>query len=175
MFYLFFQKAENNSNPWSIEMAKAFLKYCCSNCEYNTREAQDFSNHVKSNHFTSSMHFQIEMEKPLEKTKSRDQPKIGNCVVPNCMTKKSFKFFKFPKEQNRRNEWLHLCGLKMVSDNDRVCADHFDENDFFVDLKRSADPCLNLNIPKHDIDKPFFNNVNNGTVVTNVYSKFLSS
>ena len=34
---------QNHSNPWSIENAEKYLKYCCPECIFNTKDFQDFS------------------------------------------------------------------------------------------------------------------------------------
>ena len=67
----------------------------------------------------------------------------GNCVVPNCARLNSFGFFTFPKQQEKHDVWLQLCGLKAVQKEDTICADHFMSNDFC--LKANAYPSLHLN------------------------------
>ena len=41
---------QNHSNPWSIENAEKYLKYCCPECIFNTKDFQDFSKHFSENH-----------------------------------------------------------------------------------------------------------------------------
>ena len=38
------------SNPWSVEDASAFLKYCCPECDYQILNIQLFSDHALKNH-----------------------------------------------------------------------------------------------------------------------------
>ena len=147
---------ENDPNPWLMENAEAFLKYCCSNCEFSTKDVKDFSNHVAKYHSSSNMLFQNKskrIRKSMSITRGSDEYtnivrklRIGKCSVPNCEVKKSFRFFKFPKQQEKLDSWLQLCGLTMVQNEDRICADHFNHSDFYVDLKGNACPSLNLNI-----------------------------
>ena len=51
-------KTEDNiSNPYLIENAESYLKYCCLECEYNSKDVHDFSIHVSKSHFTKNMTF----------------------------------------------------------------------------------------------------------------------
>ena len=159
----------DDPNPWLMENAEAFLKYCCSNCEFSTKDVKDFSNHVATYHFSSNMLFQNKakrIRKSMSITRGSNEYtnivrklRIGKCSVPNCDVKKSFRFFKFPKQQEKLDSWLQLCGLTMVQNEDRICADHFNHSDFYVDLKGNACPSLNLNIAQRQ-EIP-----NTGTVV----------
>ena len=45
----------NADNPWSVDHASAFLKYCCPECDYKSKKIQDFSKHVSKNHFSSNI------------------------------------------------------------------------------------------------------------------------
>ena len=158
---------ENDINPWFIENAETFLKYCCSNCNFSSKDLRDFSKHVSSNHFTSNMFFQTNTDTEVKETlgKSLKKSKKGKCVVPNCTVEKSFGFFKFPKQQEKLDSWLELCGLKMVQKEDRICADHFDNSDFC--LKSSANPSLNLNTSNRKTNAV---SPTKGTVVAKVFS-----
>ena len=42
------------TNPWFVEDASAFLKYCCPECDYNDSDLKVFSNHALENHERSS-------------------------------------------------------------------------------------------------------------------------
>ena len=136
------------SNPWLIENAKRFLKYCCPECEFNSKSIYDFSMHVSENHYTANMFYQSNTETfPKENIEkifihSLEKAEHGKCVVPNCDKQKSFRFFKFPKQQEKFDNWLTLCGLNTVKKEDRICADHFMKSDFC--LRPSACPSLNL-------------------------------
>ena len=144
------KREKNDSNPWLIENAEEFLKYCCANCDFNSKDLQDFSNHVSANHFTSNLFFQGKVNKQVKRTIAKPfnfkKLEKGKCVVPNCTVVESFGFFKFPKEAEKHYSWLKLCGLPVVKENDRICANHFTESDFCVYVKRMAYPSLNLNI-----------------------------
>ena len=41
------------NNPWSVEDASAFLKYCCPECDYQILNLQMFSDHALENHAKS--------------------------------------------------------------------------------------------------------------------------
>ena len=45
------------SNPWSVEDASVFLKYCCPECDYQIIDFQLFSDHALENHSKSSALF----------------------------------------------------------------------------------------------------------------------
>ena len=145
-------KDENNSNPWLIENAESFLKYCCTDCDFKSTYVQEFSKHVSMNHYTSHLFFQTEIKDPVKKKILKNNEEVGTCVVPNCNIKKSHKFFKFPKQQQKYDYWLQLCGLKMIKEEDRICASHFAESDFYLELKRSAHPSLNLNLYESEVN-----------------------
>ena len=44
-----------DENPWLIENAETFLKYCCPECDYKSKKIQAFSKHVSKNHFSSNL------------------------------------------------------------------------------------------------------------------------
>ena len=44
-----------DENPWLIENAETFLKYCCPECDYKSKKIQAFSKHVSKNHFSSNI------------------------------------------------------------------------------------------------------------------------
>ena len=44
-----------DENPWLIENAETFLKYCCPECDYKSKKIQNFSKHVSKNHFSSNL------------------------------------------------------------------------------------------------------------------------
>ena len=102
------------------------------------------------NHYTSNLFFQTEIEKAVKKRIFKNSQEVGICVVPNCNVKNPHTFFKFPKQKH--DYWLQLCGLKMIKEEDKICAGHFDESDFCIDLKQSAHPSLNLNICESEVN-----------------------
>ena len=44
-------------NPWSVDNASVFLKYCCPECDYNNVSLKVFSHHALENHAKSSTLF----------------------------------------------------------------------------------------------------------------------
>ena len=145
-------KEEKDSNPWLIENAESYLKYCCTECDFRSTYVQDFSKHVSMNHYTSNLFFQTEIEKAVKKRILKNKKEVGTCILPNCNVKNPHTFFKFPKEQQKRDYWLQLCSLNMIKEEDRICAGHFNESDFCIDLKQSAQPSLNLNICESEVN-----------------------
>ena len=47
------------NNPWSVEDASAFLKYCCPECDYQILNLEMFSRHALQNHVKSKEMFRI--------------------------------------------------------------------------------------------------------------------
>ena len=47
-------------NPWSVEDASAFLRYCCPECDYQILNLEMFSGHAIQNHVKSKELFSIE-------------------------------------------------------------------------------------------------------------------
>ena len=41
---------EHINNPWTVEDASAFLKYCCPECDYQILNLQMFTDHALQNH-----------------------------------------------------------------------------------------------------------------------------
>ena len=142
------------SIPWLVENAEMYLKYCCPECLFITKDLQDFSRHFSENHVTKNSIENSHSSKSNQNTSYNDfiKSESGNCVVPHCDTLKSFGFFKFPQKQERYDLWLQLCGLETVQEEDKICAYHFLRSDFC--LKKSAYPSLNLNIGNRN-DKQF--------------------
>jgi hypothetical protein len=52
----------NYDNPWSVDNASAFLKYCCPECEYRNGTLNSFVNHALQNH-ENAIAFFSEFEK----------------------------------------------------------------------------------------------------------------
>ena len=48
-------KVEENmdSNPWSVEDATVFLKYCCPECDFQVLNLRLFASHALENHVRS--------------------------------------------------------------------------------------------------------------------------
>ena len=47
----------NGDNPWSVEHASAFLKYCCPECEYKNGTLKSFEDHALQNHENAKVLF----------------------------------------------------------------------------------------------------------------------
>ena len=45
------------NNPWSVEDASAFLKYCCPECDYSNKNLPSFSKHALKNHVLANTLF----------------------------------------------------------------------------------------------------------------------
>ena len=68
------EKDDFENNPWSVEDASVFLKYCCPECEYQILNYDMFSYHALENHIKSKALFeQIE-----EKEQSNIKPEVLN-------------------------------------------------------------------------------------------------
>ena len=39
-----------DDNPWSVDNASAFLKYCCPECEFSNQTLKIFTDHAVENH-----------------------------------------------------------------------------------------------------------------------------
>ena len=48
---------ELSNNPWSVDDASVFLKFCCPECDYQIAELQIFSDHAVRNHKKSTVLF----------------------------------------------------------------------------------------------------------------------
>ena len=53
------ERVEKN-NPWSVEDATVFLKYCCPECEYSHQNLNSFTSHALENHDKAKMLFTLE-------------------------------------------------------------------------------------------------------------------
>ena len=51
------KKEDFDTNPWSVDDASVFLKYCCPECNYNDGSLKVFSHHALENHVRSSILF----------------------------------------------------------------------------------------------------------------------
>jgi hypothetical protein len=56
----------NDNNPWSVEHASAFLKYCCPECEYNNGTFKSFKDHAFQNHENAKVFFTNEEHQNLQ-------------------------------------------------------------------------------------------------------------
>ena len=48
---------ELSNNPWSVDDASVFLKFCCPECDYQIAVLQNFSDHAVRNHTKSIVLF----------------------------------------------------------------------------------------------------------------------
>ena len=56
----------NDDNPWFVEHASAFLKYCCPECEYKNGTLKSFANHALQNHENAKVLFANEEHQYLQ-------------------------------------------------------------------------------------------------------------
>ena len=56
----------NDYNPWYVENASAFLKYCCPECEYKNGTLKSFEDHAFQNHENARILFPYEKHKKGE-------------------------------------------------------------------------------------------------------------
>ena len=52
-----------SNNPWCVDDATAFLKFCCPECDYQIPDLQMFSDHAVDNHMKSTALFGAEKVK----------------------------------------------------------------------------------------------------------------
>ena len=52
------------NNPWSVEDASYFLKYCCPECDYQVLNFEMFSCHALQNHAKSKVLFEVGINVP---------------------------------------------------------------------------------------------------------------
>ena len=45
------------TNPWAVEDASVFLKFCCPECDFQIPDLQMFSDHAVDNHIRSTVLF----------------------------------------------------------------------------------------------------------------------
>merc|ERR550519_2613879 len=51
------KKEDSDGNPWAVNDASVFLRYCCPECDYNNEDLKGFSDHALGNHERSSTLF----------------------------------------------------------------------------------------------------------------------
>ena len=49
-FYPFFRMTEMNENPWAVTGSRAFIFYCCPECEFKSESEKTFIQHAVKNH-----------------------------------------------------------------------------------------------------------------------------
>ena len=67
--------ADTETNPWSVENASVFLKYCCPECNFKDGNLQSFANHALENHKRSNVLFTSEKTVKPEKLKKSSKTK----------------------------------------------------------------------------------------------------
>ena len=72
--------ANIENNPWSVEDASAFLKYCCPECDFNDWNLQSFANHALENHKGSNILFTPE---------NRDFPNVFSFGTLVCLPQRA--------------------------------------------------------------------------------------
>ena len=48
---------DNSENPWNVENAAMFLKFCCPECEFTDKRLLSFTEHARKTHAKSSILF----------------------------------------------------------------------------------------------------------------------
>jgi len=77
----------------------------------------------------------------------------ANCCVPLCTKKdkrdnqtgKTISFFRFPKEENLKKQWIHAIRRDVgpnfsINKGTRVCSRHFREEDLQMGLNGKVSP-----------------------------------
>lgn len=67
----------------------------------------------------------------------------NNCAVYGCLNRKAktigsgIRYFRFPRKEELRNKWAHLCGRadNINADNAVICSVHFHDSDYKDDMK----------------------------------------
>ena len=64
-------------------------------------------------------------------SENSDNPRFTwKCAFPYCLYRGKDGLHHFPKDLNRRVEWMLACNLTIINKNDRICNFHFEEKDF---------------------------------------------
>ena len=64
-----------------------------------------------------------------------------NCAVFGCYStsrKKEISFFRFPRDEETRRKWVHLCKRKdkFNTTTHRICSKHFEDSAYRGDLRQ---------------------------------------
>ena len=104
-----------DSNPWSVEDAAVFLKYCCPECEYNSEDLNVFSIHALENHERSTTLFEDKYNGnqmvPKTENDGFDSDEVDD-KDNKVLQKLKKKFNKTPRKRSERHKALdHICTL----------------------------------------------------------------
>ena len=80
-----------DENPWSVNDASVFLKYCCPECDYNSESLKVFSNHALQYHERSSTLFN-EKNNGIETVPKIENDEIQDQVCREIVTLDKFRF-----------------------------------------------------------------------------------
>ena len=75
-----------SNNPWCVDDATAFLKFCCPECDYQIPDLQMFSDHAVDNHMKSTALFGAEKfkEHVIIKQEHLEYENNTGSVMANC-------------------------------------------------------------------------------------------
>ena len=59
-----------NNNPWNVPNAAMFLKYCCPECDFKSKDGDHFERHALESHHKAKSFFIKSKNKKTEKTTS---------------------------------------------------------------------------------------------------------
>ena len=65
-------------NPWKVDSIWAFTYLHCPECEFNTRESNNFQDHAVENHPLSSVLFKKQFEEKVTNKEYFDEKKVAN-------------------------------------------------------------------------------------------------
>ena len=76
----------------------------------------------------------------------------ANCTVKGCRNPNRVRYYSFPKNEEIRKLWIKKCGRKETFNTKKrsVCAIHFSESDFKIDLKAQLLEGIERKILKED-------------------------
>ena len=72
---------DSDENPWAVEDASVFLKYCCPECDFNHLDLQLFTEHAVEKHCKASTLFTLEKYETnsINDYKIKQQGECGKC------------------------------------------------------------------------------------------------
>ena len=82
-----FQNCEKIKNPWMVDNASVFLKYCCPECEFSNQDLQTFSDHAIENHKDALALFPVEnlIVESKDAIPLKLQEQCESCLFVECV------------------------------------------------------------------------------------------
>ena len=111
---------EEDFNPWAVSDASVFLRYCCPECEFQSKGLITFGEHALTNHHRSSVLFKPE-ETELQCVNNADNSEAENCDPLLIEAKEETNFEKSVVEPEN-------CGNLVVKKIESISADSFQLN-----------------------------------------------